>query len=196
MHHYGANEYLEKPIEAELLLNTVQRLLRPSPGASSPASSPTDASGATPSADPMEIEIMERLDEILPGDGSKKAAPLPEGSGTRAAKPQASSDKVVSFDPERVRKRRNERSKTVSVASAAGNAPAQTPAVAESTSLPSIGEPVPLTATEPAAVPRGAAADSLPRSVEAPARRDPRFWIIVALLVTLGVVLLFTFGPL
>lgn len=99
LHHYGCDEYLEKPIASDKLLATVKRLIgdesssAPAAGATSPTPAPEAtatppakpapaARTAPPAPDPRpksrsagddpdaEIEIMERLDEILPTDSS------------------------------------------------------------------------------------------------------------------------------
>jgi DNA-binding response OmpR family regulator len=89
LHNYGCDEYLEKPIDTEQLLTTVERLIGESgfaaeSGATAPATKPVvavapppvvapttpaapaaEASPATPEDDDAEFEIMERLDELL-----------------------------------------------------------------------------------------------------------------------------------
>jgi DNA-binding response OmpR family regulator len=87
LHHYRCDEYLEKPIAADHLLATVQRLIGDAQGvpASAPAAAPVapSAKPATPPQAPpvraiepddgggeAEIEIMERLDEIMPGESA------------------------------------------------------------------------------------------------------------------------------
>jgi DNA-binding response OmpR family regulator len=80
VHNYGCDEYLEKPIDPEKLLMTVQRLIGDRSGAPAPivaaAEPPSDPPAVAPAKAPgsAEIEIMERLDQIL-GDagGSVKA---------------------------------------------------------------------------------------------------------------------------
>jgi DNA-binding response OmpR family regulator len=60
LHHYGCNEYLEKPVAPEKLLETVRRLLKCDPE--------TAHAGSRSREDPMEAEILSRIDEVLPGD--------------------------------------------------------------------------------------------------------------------------------
>ena len=65
LHHYGCNEYMEKPVEPETLLKTVDRLLTTSTAAAAPKRS----SPSTPAkTDNLEAEILTRLDEIMPED--------------------------------------------------------------------------------------------------------------------------------
>jgi len=86
MHHYGANGYLEKPIDDLELVSTVRDALgiEDTPPASEPAHAsaaqpggaatgastphPQPRGGNGPSVDPTELEIIERLDSLIPGD--------------------------------------------------------------------------------------------------------------------------------
>jgi DNA-binding response OmpR family regulator len=62
LHHYGCNEYMEKPVESETLLKTVERLVTPAVAVETPEPS------AAAVTDDVEAEILSRLDEIMPGD--------------------------------------------------------------------------------------------------------------------------------
>ena len=95
LHHYGCDEYIEKPIAADKLVETVQRLIadcctvRPDSDASSPvAKAPAPVADAAVSASgrsngTAEVEIMERLDEIL----GEPAGPSPNPPATKIEKP-------------------------------------------------------------------------------------------------------------
>lgn len=82
IHQHGADEYLEKPIPTERLMETIQRLLGPSrprsvavpsvvptePRRAAEAARPSPSPGvatAVRSAESAEAEIVERLNEIL-----------------------------------------------------------------------------------------------------------------------------------
>jgi DNA-binding response OmpR family regulator len=106
IHQYGSNEYLEKPITPEKLLETVTMLLgdrarhppppaplpqaAPPPKPAAPSAPRVPAAGAVaaagvvrnvrpePSGDAAEAEISERLDEILGGSLNGRGGP---GSG-------------------------------------------------------------------------------------------------------------------
>jgi DNA-binding response OmpR family regulator len=123
LHKYGSDEFLEKPIAEEKLLETVRGFVGAAPTpAPAPAKAPQAAAAPPPpspkpaatrsSAAPnpitdfAELEIIEKLDQLLPGDTPEKAA-VPEPSPI-SARPEA--EKVVSFDPERPRKRRGTQS--------------------------------------------------------------------------------------
>jgi DNA-binding response OmpR family regulator len=73
IHQHGAADYLEKPVPAELLLSTVDRLLSGKPQAvpATPATQvkPTVQSTrpAKPPANDVEAEISEHIDDILGG---------------------------------------------------------------------------------------------------------------------------------
>jgi DNA-binding response OmpR family regulator len=95
LHHYGCDEYIEKPIAGDKLVETVHRLIadrctvEPEPDAPAPAAKPpaagaggvASASGRTDGT--AEVEIMERLDEIL----GEPAGPAPNPAATKAEKP-------------------------------------------------------------------------------------------------------------
>jgi hypothetical protein len=103
-HQHRCDEYLEKPFSPEKLLSVVQRFLDPeglasAPVAATPRQSAAGAAGkGTPDA--TELEIMERLDEILPDLSSLKSEPNDEDEKEAV---------VVSFDPGRSRQRPVER---------------------------------------------------------------------------------------
>ena len=102
-HQHRCDEYLEKPIAPEKLLEVVQRFLQPGAAGASAAPSPAvprPAPVAARSDNPAELEIMERLDEILPD--------LNAGDDGEAV--------VVSFDPGRSRPRQPERAATSTAA--------------------------------------------------------------------------------
>jgi CheY-like chemotaxis protein len=127
LHNYHCDEFLEKPIASDFLLATVGRLLKgrrqqPDPQATAapqaeapereaptPAPAKKAAPGepaqadpvpSAPAADEAELEISERLDELLGGGPSS----VPEASVVDP-KPQSKVTKnVVSFDPARLRK--------------------------------------------------------------------------------------------
>ncbi len=103
LHHYGCDEYLEKPIDEDKLLETVEQLLVSSVGSTTPPEAPVAEarSEAAPAADNAEVEIMERLDELMGGTPDTGNEPEPVDSELDG------DGKVVSFDPERVRKRRD-----------------------------------------------------------------------------------------
>jgi len=76
-HQHHCDEYLEKPISPELLLDVVRRLLGRDQGPAGTGASMTTEPTAAPAAGPSdsaESEIDDRLDELLGGGGS--------GSGT------------------------------------------------------------------------------------------------------------------
>lgn len=95
LHHYGCDEYMEKPIDPATLVSTVTRLIgdrctlpgaEPMPPAvhkstSPPTRQPPKAAAASNAA--AELEIMERLDEIL-GDADDSTSSRP---ATKAEKP-------------------------------------------------------------------------------------------------------------
>ncbi len=106
LHHYGCDEYLEKPIEESKLLETVEQLLVSAVGSATPPETPaadtvTEAVSETVTSDNAEVEIMERLDELMGGTPDAAAEPEPVDSELDG------DGKVVSFDPERARKRRD-----------------------------------------------------------------------------------------
>lgn len=197
LHNYGCNEYLEKPIPAEKLVETVVGFLGAAPAetaAESPnvpaepvATRPVAAAGpkatapAAGSDDDVEIEILERLDQIMPGDSS--------GTPRASVAEVDSTEKVVSFDPERSRKRRNPNSGVVtstpsvggtsiggaarSVANAASLDPHREPAVMTTAEID------PVTQIDPQTSPQ---IDPRPAARPTPAGSGPRWvWIAVGL---------------
>lgn len=103
-HIHGCDEYLEKPLEEEQILSVCRRMLgdtdevgdadlRPMPTpdeldpvvepdpayhhADHQAAAPPDLAPA-PTLDDDELEILARLDSILPGSGSSSSAPAPK----------------------------------------------------------------------------------------------------------------------
>ena len=103
MHNYRCDEYLEKPISDESLVDIVKRHLPNRPAASAGA-----ASGCPSSDDPVielsEDELVDRLDAVLQKDpvGTPKA--MLAGSGAEDT-PHTDSDNVVHFDIVRSRTR-------------------------------------------------------------------------------------------
>ncbi len=87
VHNYGCDEYLEKPIDPDTLVTTVRRLIGDRPGApaaagaaSAPGNPPVAPTRSAPPPGPpspgsAELEIMERLDQILPRDPVKANKP-------------------------------------------------------------------------------------------------------------------------
>jgi DNA-binding response OmpR family regulator len=74
-HQHHCDEYLEKPISPELLLDVVRRLLDrdqgPAESGTSVTTEPTTSpAAAATSQDSVESEINDRLDELLGGGGS------------------------------------------------------------------------------------------------------------------------------
>ena len=68
MHQYGADAYLEKPIDDDALLKIVESLLDKNRQSEAPAEAPLPASSPTaPGPTAAELEIVERLDEVLGG---------------------------------------------------------------------------------------------------------------------------------
>ena len=99
LHHYGCDAYLEKPIPDDTLIETVTRLVKSAgaaaqaeaaePAAEPPAAAEPVAAQAA-EADDVELEIMERLDELIPDDKSGQTS-------------SSVDQNVVSFDPRRQR---------------------------------------------------------------------------------------------
>ena len=71
VHHYGADDYLEKPVDSKTLLSTVQRLLDKQK-LSGAATAPSRAAAAA-TVDNAEAEILDRVDDLLGGGGSGSA---------------------------------------------------------------------------------------------------------------------------
>jgi DNA-binding response OmpR family regulator len=105
LHQYKCDEFMEKPVDAERLLATVNRLLERS-GRGSPAevlpeappvAAPATAHARPAEADETEDEISRRLDELLGGGGET-------GSGTpRASLGFGKGPNLLPFDRERLR---------------------------------------------------------------------------------------------
>jgi len=114
VHNFHCDEFMEKPIASDVLLATVERLLKdrgqspdtpqPAPEAKAAPAKPVQAAPAPAPApaveqsadDDAELEISERLDELLGGGPSS----VPEAS---AAPSITDGENVVSFDIGRVR---------------------------------------------------------------------------------------------
>jgi len=75
LHHYGCNEYLEKPIPADTLLAAVTRHLDAAAAAAagSVPQTTTKPPASTAPASDVEAEIVSRIDELIPGDKSSKS---------------------------------------------------------------------------------------------------------------------------
>jgi DNA-binding response OmpR family regulator len=104
LHHYGCDEYLEKPVPPDVLLETVRRLLERAHGA-------TPRSGSSGSAAPeAEKEIEDRLDDLLGGTRTAKGD-SPAGAGDEDEisidEPESRAN-VVAFDPQRSRRVQSE----------------------------------------------------------------------------------------
>ncbi len=99
IHNYGCDEYLEKPIPEDHLLDTVRRFLPPATPTVTAAEIESEEDTA-PAAiarpiETAEAEILDRLDQIMPGDSRSK--PKAQILGPE--------QNLLSFDPERARKR-------------------------------------------------------------------------------------------
>jgi DNA-binding response OmpR family regulator len=108
LHIYGCDDYLEKPISEEALLEAVRRHLGE---AEEPVARPSPAGAASPGEnDPAELEIAARLDAIFsPGrPEAEEPAQLPEGARARPTKAE-----ILAFDPNRARRARKTASRPV-----------------------------------------------------------------------------------
>lgn len=123
LHHYRCDEYLEKPIPPEKLIEVVNRLLqesradRPAESSAPPAAEPAKAAAPSAAAGQQdaELEIMSRLDELLGdnGEASGDESKLDESTVTKdevLAHVEESDqgipqEKVLSFDPERTKRK-------------------------------------------------------------------------------------------
>ncbi len=94
LHQYNCDEYLEKPITAEQLVSVVRRLIsdrcsvpaEPSaPRAAKPLGMPLRPQPAGPKNAAAELEIMERLDDIL--GPSEPSTPVPRKPAAKIEKP-------------------------------------------------------------------------------------------------------------
>jgi DNA-binding response OmpR family regulator len=76
MHHYGADEYLEKPIADDALISAVRVFLKEtdSPAAQEPSAA-AHADGRSGSVDETEREILDSLDNLFGGDDKKHTRP-------------------------------------------------------------------------------------------------------------------------
>jgi len=176
IHHHGCDEFLEKPIPAQKLLETVNLLLA---GRVPQATEPVTISPEPPEARDAdaEREIMERLDSILPGD---------DGGGKN----------VVSFDPERSRRRRDERTQSAPAKPPATNGTRHVNAAAETVPEPPAlpAKPVPASTPERNASPRRSAQPAVVVRVDTPnSARGWMIWLMAGLLAVLGVTLVYIF---
>jgi DNA-binding response OmpR family regulator len=96
LHHYGCDEYLEKPVSAEVLLDTVRNLLEKFPGTGQ----------APPESGGQETELDDRLDDLIGGTRSARAEPKSaRGPDARPGDPEArAAGNLVAFDPQRGRR--------------------------------------------------------------------------------------------
>ncbi len=99
LHIYGCDDYIEKPISDEELLEMVRRHLgdgAPAPAAAAPA----DA------ADPAEREIVARLDAIFSTTAPGTGETLPRVTENRSRPRARAKAEIVPFDPARSRRQR------------------------------------------------------------------------------------------
>lgn len=176
-HQHLCDEYLEKPINSEKLLEIVRHFLRPggvvvAPAATQPA--PPPAKAASRSGDAAEMEIMDRLDEILPD--------MTPGGEREAV--------VVSFDPARSRPRQPERPAAASTATLTSRGGASRAAL-DTATLPETVASAKQPAADPTHLP-----DSSPDRRARPARKGTGWiWIALGAALIAGIALIVLFFP-
>ncbi len=177
LHHYGCDEYLEKPIDEDKLLETVEQLLVSAVGSATPPEAPaaeavTEAVSDPSPGDNAEVEIMERLDELMGGTPEAVSEPEPDPVDTV----QDGDGNVVSFDPQRLRKRRDA---TPDGSVTGGNATA-----------PSAGGAETAVSQEVVSVPEPQLVDAAPQidpaMVPATGRSFTWVWLLIAVAILAG----------
>jgi len=192
LHNYHCDEFLEKPIASDFLLETVERLLKarapkpepvapvrakPEPKRAAPAQPPAPPPAEAPPVeveDETELEISERLDELLgggPSSGPKASA---------AATPRAG-ENLLSFDPDRGRKPTDIAESTgspvgTSSSSSIGRAHGNAEPVRSEQAYHAVGDRVPTHAPEQAPEIRRQRAHAAPAPI--PARGIRNRWIL------------------